>query len=163
MRILQLTTAALTLAFGLAAHAAEITYNLSFTGDQEVPGPGDPDGFATGTVTINDATGDIAWDITYGNISSVTGFHFHNAPAGSSAGIFLGLGTAPDDGSTLVGSTTTSPANALAINTNPDQFYLNIHTTDFGPGAVRAQLPEPGSAALLALGATALIARRRRA
>lgn len=159
----RLLTAALSMTIGTAANAAIVNYNLTFTGDQEVPGPGDSDGFGSGTLTVDDVTGDISWDITYGNISTVTGFHFHQAPAGSSAGVFLGLGTTTTGGAnTLTNSTTTSTANALAINTNPENFYLNIHTTEFGPGAIRAQLPEPGSFALLALGGTMVMARRRR-
>lgn len=162
MRAHLLTAAAtLTLAFGTTA--AEQTYNLSLSGDQEVPGPGDSDGLGNGTLTINDATGEISWSINYFNIAEPSAMHIHgpDGSAGSAAGVFVGLGVAGSGTGTLAGSTTTSTANALAINTNPTDFYVNIHNADFGPGAIRGQVPEPGSAALLAL-AGMLVARRRR-
>ena len=48
------------LALGLLASspaaAATIIYSVSMDGAQEVPGPGDPDGTASGTLTIDDST-----------------------------------------------------------------------------------------------------------
>jgi hypothetical protein len=149
-----------------AAHATSITYAISMTGAQEVPGPGDPDGSAVGTLTVDDVTGVISWSFTYANLDSLTGMHIHAAPAGSSAGVFVGLALTGSAGS-LVGSVTTTPANALAINTNPSNYYVNLHTSVYPSGAVRDQLgtlvPEPGVAALLAASLAAARWGRRRA
>ena len=77
------------------------------------------------------------------------------------AGIFVGLGVATSGGAgTLISSTSTSAANALAINTTPGNFYVNIHNAAFPSGAVRGQLgtvvPEPATLAPLGVGLAGL-------
>jgi hypothetical protein len=161
--------AALSLLVAAPAAALTVTYSLNMTGIQEVPGPGDSDGLATGTLTINDATGDISWSFTFSNILAPSDMHIHGpgGSAGSSANVFVNLGTATTGGlGTLINSTTTSATNAQAITGNPTDFYVNIHNSGFPNGAVRGQLgtvvPEPGVAALLALAGIAAFALRGR-
>lgn len=165
-RLATLLGLALVLAAG-PARATVITYVVSMDGAQEVPGPGDPDGTASGTIMLNDATGAISWSFTYANIAAPTLMHIHGpgGSAGSSAGVFVSLGVATSGGpGTLVSNTSTSAANVAAIFANPTDFYVNVHNGTFPNGAVRGQLgtiPEPGTAALLAAGLAALASRRR--
>ena len=88
--------------------------------------------------------------------NTITGLHIHNAPAGQSAGVVI---------PTTVNSTTNAvPVDASGAGTidrqvpfgtgagqpaltviqdmlaNPQNYYVNIHTTDFPNGAMRAQL-----------------------
>ena len=164
-----LALAVVLLAAG-AAHAISTTYSLSMTGAQEVPGPGDPDGLATGTLTIDDATGALSWSFAYSNIAAPSAMHIHGpgGSAGSGANVFVNLGVATSGGAgTLISSTSTSTANATAILSNPTDFYVNVHNASFPGGAVRGQLgtvvPEPGIALLMATGlATWAAAGRRR-
>jgi hypothetical protein len=166
---------ACVLALALVALAAQpaaattITYSLNMTGAQEVPGPGDPDGIATGTLTVNDATGDISWSFTYANITAPTAMHIHgpSAPAGVAAGVFVGLGVTTSGGAgTLISAVTTTTTNAAAINASPSGFYVNIHNAAFPAGAVRGQLglvvPEPPTLLMLALGVGGLVLAGRR-
>jgi hypothetical protein len=150
------------------AYALSTTYVLTMDGAQEVPGPGDPDGTASGTITLDDSDGSISWSITYADITAPTAMHIHGpaGSAGSAAGVFVGLGVATSGGAgTLISSTTTTPANVSSIFANPTDFYVNIHTGDFTGGAVRGQLgtviPEPAPAQLIGLGALALGWMRR--
>ena len=164
MHLKSLTAAFLTMALGLTANAGHSVFNLIFSGDQEVPGPGDTDGFGSGTLTVY-PDGTIEWDFTYGNIGAPTGMHIHgpNGGVGQSAGVFEGLGIATTGGpNTLIGSKTTSTTNAAALLADPNDFYVNIHNSEFGGGALRSQVPEPGSAALLAVASAGLLVRRRR-
>lgn len=153
---------------GLAASA---TFALGMTGANEVlPTVGDPDGFANGTITLDDVSGMISWNITYGNLDpTLSGFHIHGpASASQSAGILIGLGTATTGGpGTLISSIVATPANVAQVLGNPSNFYVNIHTQGtFAGGAVRDQLgtlvPEPATAALVACGLAAIGACRRR-
>jgi hypothetical protein len=136
------------------------------TGEQEVPGPGDADGVATGTLTIDDASGDISWSFSFANLLAPTAMHIHGpgGSAGSFADVFVNLGVASTSGlGTLISSTTTSATNAQAITADPTDFYVNIHNEGFPNGAVRGQLgtvvPEPGAALLVLAGLAALALR----
>lgn len=149
---------------------ASTTYILNATGDQEAPGPGDPDGLATGSISFDDMTGEVSWIFNYSDIAQPTAMHIHGpgGSAGTPAGVFLGLGVAGASGTsgTLMDSLTTSIANVTDILANPTDFYVNIHNNDFAPGAVRGQLgtliPEPTSLALAALAISSVALRRKR-
>lgn len=163
--------AALVLFIAAPSQATQITYSLSMDGSQEVPGPGDANGTASGTITLDNTTGDISWSFTYANIAAPSAMHIHGpgGSAGSSAGIFVGLGVATSGGAgTLISSTTTTTANVNAIFADPTDFYVNIHTSEFTGGAVRGQLgavvPEPATASMLvfALAGLGLVRRSRR-
>ncbi|MEO2023030.1 MAG: CHRD domain-containing protein [Pirellulaceae bacterium] len=137
------------------ARANSASYLLTLTGDQAVP-PGDPDGSASGILSVDDVTGEIVWNFTYANIADPTAMHIHgpNGPAGSTAGVFIGLGTSSSGPGILDASLTHASLSDLSlILSNPSDFYVNIHNADFPPGAVRDQLgvavPEPSTALLL--------------
>src|SRR5262249_13081733 len=171
MRMLRLSAilGSILLFAGAPAHALSTTYSLAMSGALEaLPNVGDPDGLATGTITLDDTTGAISWNITYSNLDPLTGFHIHG-PAGSpglNAPILVSPGPATSGGpGTLISSTVTTVANVTSIVANPTDFYVNIHTTAFPNGAVRGQLgvvvPEPSPALLVAFGLLALGWRRR--
>jgi hypothetical protein len=151
-----------------SALATQVTYTLSMNGAQEVPGPGDPDGTASGTITLDDVTGVISWNFTYANIDAPNNMHIHGpaAPAGVPAGVFIGLGAATTGGAgTLINSLNYggSLANITAILNSPETFYVNIHNASFAAGAVRGQVPEPATALLLGGGLAGLALAGRRA
>ena len=118
-----------------------ITFQLSISGDQEVPGPGDEDGQASGTLSIDDATNLISWSFTYSNIANPAAMHIHTGAAGVGGGVFVPLNVdTSGDAGTLIGSTTGDAASVMAILASPSDYYVNIHNADFRPGAIRGQL-----------------------
>jgi CHRD domain len=117
------------------------------TGAQEVPGPGDTNGFgAFAAVTTEDK---LCYVVTAARIDPATLTHIHAAPAGVAGGIVVGLRaptrgiaadcirTVPDAENTMM---TLSVSELAAIRANPDQFYVNVHNTPFPAGAIRGQL-----------------------
>jgi hypothetical protein len=172
------TLVALTLA-GIStssALAASQTFNINANGAKEVnaggtPNQGDPDGTAIGTLLLDDGTGGstgfATFNVTVANVDfPFTGFHIHQAPSTTTGSIVLNFGS-PETfrtGNIVAGTVPGLSSSTIdAVFANPQGFYFNMHNQPFPGGAVRDQLPEPGSVALLAVaGAGALLRPRRR-
>jgi hypothetical protein len=129
-----------TLLIATAALAAETTLTTTLRGgDAEVP-PGDPDGSGSASVTIDPATGQVCWEITVMNIMPATASHIHVGEAGVAGGVVVPLDTDGFEGSSE-GCVEDQDADALqAIIDDPAGHYVNVHTSDYGGGAVRGQL-----------------------
>ena len=113
-----------------------ITVTLS--GAEEVPARDTP---ATGTfhLTLNPGLDLLCYELTAsGLLGSVTGAHIHRAPAGANGGVLVPL-IAPADGSS---GECRSIDDALLweIWRTPEAFYVNVHSTVFPGGEIRAQL-----------------------
>ncbi len=155
----------------LPASATAIIYNVNLTGAKEVPGPGDPDASAIGTLKLDNGTGSgttgsVTLSLTLANLDfPLTNYHIHTGATGVAGSPLIDLGNPETlrSGSTLSGTVSgLSAANITTVQANPAGFYFNIHNGIFTGGAVRDQVPEPSALALLACGAGALLARRRR-
>ena len=133
--------ATLAMTLTLAPTAQAITrFTLTMTGAAERPGPGDPDGSGTAVITINRGLGEVCWELEVTDITLPSiGAHIHIAPVTDPGPIVVHL-TAPDATGTSAGCTTVDSALAKAISKDPAAYYVNVHTTDFPGGALRAQL-----------------------
>jgi len=142
---------------------AEVAYLMAFmTPDTEVPPNVGLNASAVAQV-IAIATRDASGNINGGRVTQVasynfpgqvtfTGFHIHaRALPGQTAGVTIssGLTTQPSgtggtgvvSGTVEIAATQTAAVQTLAdLFTNPGIHYINLHTTDFPGGAVRAQL-----------------------
>jgi CHRD domain len=117
-------------------------FSVILTGDQEAPGPGDPDGIGFAVLRLNPGTNQVCFSITVENITlPATGAHIHEAPAGSPGPIVVPL-TAPDESGSSSGCVSDVDRELiLDIIQHPEEYYVNVHTLpDFGAGAVRGQL-----------------------
>lgn len=110
----------------------------SLTGAAEVPGPGDPDGAGSASVTINPGQKRICYELQVRNIQPATAAHIHEAPAGSAGPVIVNL-AAPSDGDSS-GCTDVSRELALEILKKPADYYVNVHNAEYPAGAVRGQL-----------------------
>jgi len=169
-----------------------VTLSASGTGANEVPaGSGEAGASVTGSFQLTPA-GAMTYTIKItGNAEPVTAGHIHRGAAGVNGDVVVPFDAVPINGGTSA-TVQVDPAIAAEIIANPAGFYLNTHSASFAPpsGNARAQLATssgaPGSidtgtggqaaqdsdaaawvgaggAVLLAVGAVAVVRRRREA
>jgi hypothetical protein len=140
MRVLLLAGIAL-LAAGCATQPQNQSAQLqvSMTGIQEAPGPGDPDGNGTAEVRVNPGSGEVCWNVFVRAIGAATAAHIHRGEAGSAGAVAVPL-TTPDAAGRSQGCTNVDPALAREIAYRAHGFYLNVHDADHPNGAIRGQL-----------------------
>src|SRR5688500_12515639 len=114
--------------------------SVTFSGAEEVPDPGDPDGAGTATVTFKPGSGEICWDIKVSNLTLPSvGTHIHEGAKGVAGPVVVPF-TAPDANGIATGCATPEAALMTRIMQTPENFYVNVHTSDFPAGAVRGQI-----------------------
>lgn len=90
-------------------------------------------------LTFNTATGTVCYALATQRLSSpITGGHIHQAPRGVAGPVvvdLLGPTRLASNGCVMA-----DPALIQRILSNPTAFYVNIHTTQYPDGEIRAQL-----------------------
>lgn len=137
------------MAIGSAIAAGGRTFDLALSSEVEVPAPSDE---ATGTawLSINPGTGEVCFDISWDDVEgTVVASHIHVAPVGQAGPIvvplFMGPQASDADGDGSVSGCVTSnltPRELAGIIGHPSSYYLNVHSSVNGPGAIRAQLSD---------------------
>lgn len=170
MTIRNATTLGLAAALALGVSLPSLGEVFTLSGPMDVQQAGTNGGFGSGTGigtgtisgTYDDTTNLLNYSISWQDLTSpVTNAHFHLGAPGVSGGVSLGIPgpwTSPEIG-TDIPLNPTQEAQLLA-----GDWYVNIHTQNFGAGEIRGQVivtPEPSSLALLGF-AGLLAARRRR-
>jgi len=107
-------------------------------GGNETAG-GDRNGKGSASVTFDGRR--LCWGITVANLSQPVGAHIHKARRGQDGSIVVPLQqpTTGDPGASS-GCETVSASLARAIRRRPGNYYVNVHTDEFGAGAIRGQL-----------------------
>jgi hypothetical protein len=114
-------------------------FATTMTGAAEVPGPGDPDGSGTASITLNHGQTEICFELTVLGIAPATAAHIHIGGAGVAGPVVVPL--APPTSGTSSGCVTgVDPALVKAIIQSPQEYYVNVHNADFPAGALRGQL-----------------------
>ena len=119
-------------------------------GANEVPGPGDPDG--RGLALVRTGRSRVCFALGWSGIAPPIFAHIHAGPAGVAGPVVVLFFDVPE----LAGApTATLPATVAAaagcvgdqdpallrnIRRHPADYYANIHTLEFVPGAIRGQL-----------------------
>jgi hypothetical protein len=139
-------TAPQTVQLALVAGAEHGGASLSRIMTQEVtttpaPWQGDPDGSGLALLTVNVGQQAVCWELSVSAITlPATASHIHKAPPGTAgpAVVFL---SPPDAAGRAAGCRSGLSRDLLReILTSPESFYVNVHTSDFAPGAIRGQL-----------------------
>ena len=126
------------LTFAHLAAAAETKLKADLRGAAEVPGPGDPDGSGTVQVTLDSDKNEVCYDLTVTKVDDATAAHIHEGAAGKSGPVKVPF-DAPKGGAAK-GCKTADAAVVKDIMANPANYYVNVHSTAYGNGAVRGQL-----------------------
>jgi hypothetical protein len=114
-------------------------FTTTMTGAAEVLG-GDPDGSGTAMLELNPGTGQVCFELSVTGITlPATGAHIHAAPVGVNGLIVVPL-TPPDASGSSSGCVSADRDLIKAIIQNPEQYYVNVHNTDYPAGALRGQL-----------------------
>lgn len=132
------------LGFGLVlvtpARAADAILKAHLTGAAERPGPGDPDGAGDATIYIDDDTDRLCARVTYSNVDGTpTGMHIHRAPPTSAGPVVVALAP-PSGGRSFQCVSVADEALLDDIAANPQEYYVNLHSTIYPAGAIRGQL-----------------------
>ena len=114
-------------------------FNITLVGEAESPAA-DPVATGTSTVRLRAGQGQVCYKIAAANLSGpAVAAHIHKAAAGASGPVIIPLATPGSDGKSggCVGVARTLVAQILAA---PASYYVNVHTAEFPPGAIRGQL-----------------------
>ena len=112
--------------------------STTLTGAAEVPGPGDPDGTGTASITLNHGQGEVCYELTVDKIAAANAAHLHVGAVDKAGPPVVNL-TPPTDGSSK-GCTALEKDKIQEILKNPENYYVNVHNAEFPDGAVRGQL-----------------------
>ena len=132
-----LAVASLAVLFAGPVYAASMKYDAALTPSAEVP-PTKSTGSGEATVTLDTATREITWNVTFKGFSSaVTAAHIHGPAAeGKNAGVVVPLGNAPT--SPIHGSKKLTSEQEQQLEAG--MYYINVHTKNNPSGAIRGQL-----------------------
>jgi hypothetical protein len=123
-------------------HAQAATFGAVLTPEQEAPTPRDTPGFGNATLTLDAAHTSINVKMTIAALTTpVNNAHIHKEVAGVAGPVVVNFFPATN----LINGrmdTTFTIEKALGddIYRNPQLYYVNVHSTQFGLGEIRGQL-----------------------
>lgn len=112
------------------------------TGAAEVPGPGDPDASGTAHLALNQGQERICFDLAWADVDgTVTAAHIHIGAADEAGGVVVPLFAGSFAGTDSI-SDCVEVDRALVKQIRQDSaaYYVNVHSTEYPPGAIRGQL-----------------------
>ncbi len=126
------------------AAMAGCTLSATLVGTNEVPKAGDPKGTGKATLQLSrpaNGPGEVCFDIEVAGIKlPAAAAHIHAGAAGVAGPVIVPF-VGPDASGKAVGCTENVDRTLIAsILTNPANYYVNVHNSDFPGGAMRGQL-----------------------
>ncbi|WP_305097857.1 CHRD domain-containing protein [Croceibacterium aestuarii] len=121
-----------------AVDATSDTYHATLLGSNEVGG-GDPDASGRAEISISDAFNQVCYELKdLKGLDTVTAAHIHFGKAGTNGPPVLTL-TKSNQGE-WKGCKDGAEWTQNRLQGNPQDFYVNVHTTAYPNGAIRGQL-----------------------
>jgi hypothetical protein len=130
--------------------------NIRLRGAAEIPGPGDPDGSGRAGIRINEDEERVCFSLRWKSLDPVLFAHIHAGTEDVAGPVVVTLFTAGEGGLVTLSERPTdlractetfSPPEGMGvgellqdIENNPDEYYVNVHSTIFPAGAIRGQL-----------------------
>ena len=140
--VLALAVLGALLVAGPLAAADRIEHlDATLTGEQEVPGPGDPNGSGEAHVTVYSAK--VCYGLRAEDIGRPNAAHIHVGRRGVAGDIVVELNTprkVADAFFASGGCERISRALASDLKMHPAHYYVNVHNNRFPGGAIRGQL-----------------------
>ena len=130
--VASLAVPAAALAGGAAMHPE---LGAKLTGKYEVP-KGSPTGHGIVNLDLKAATGKVCWTFQLAGVGSPTAAHIHKGGARVAGPVVVPLG-----GAYKTKGCASAPKKMIAaIESNPNAYYVNVHTGKDPNGSVRGQL-----------------------
>jgi hypothetical protein len=142
-------TALAVVAVATAAEPPATTFVAVLSPDAEVPACTAATNAAGGVFVAHvtdQATGTVEWMLVANNLpGTIVAAHIHLAPAGVAGPVVQPTPPTPGEENGVIGTGTfTNPALVAGLQSNPDGYYVNVHTTVCPAGAARGQLGDHG-------------------
>jgi hypothetical protein len=123
-------------------------FRLTLTGDQEATATcappavcGDPDAIGGMIVIVNPTRDTVCFLTRWSGIDgTVVAAHIHEAPVGVAGPVRVPLFSGSFGSSDMTRACVSAMGFADDILANPEDYYVNIHSTVYPAGAIRAQL-----------------------
>ena len=113
-------------------------FTAALTGAAEAPGPGDPDGSGTVKITLNPGQERICYEMSVTGVDGITAAHIHEAPVGEPGPVVVPLFTSGFDEEDCIEDLSRELIRDIIMN--PQDYYVNVHSTANPAGAIRGQL-----------------------
>ena len=132
-----------------AAKPPPRTFVAVLSADEEVPHCDAATNAARGVAifhVLDQETGLVEYRIVANNLPGrITASHIHVAPAGDPGPVVQPLALTPGAENGVVGTGTfTNPTLLAALQANPQNYYVNVHSNVCPPGVIRGQLGDHG-------------------
>ena len=128
----------------VSAAGAYVPRNASLSGDNEVPGPGDPNGSGHARLKLYPAKGKICYRVVWSDIQNPGAGHIHKGPAGVAGPVKVTLFDGVVKNNDYYSACTKAPKwRVRAIKQHPRKWYVNLHNETYPDGAIRGQLHRP--------------------
>lgn len=121
---------------------SQTEFETDLSGDKEVPGPGNDNAEGWASVRLHEDSDLVCVDIEVSGIElPATAAHIHKAVEGQAGPVVLTLPTPNEEGDAY-GCVHADSGLITDIMDTPEEYYVNVHSTEYPDGAVRGQLSD---------------------